>query len=252
MLMTNGLETLTEKEKETLRLLVRGHDAKSIASSLGLSVHTINERLREARRKLHTSSSREAARLLLEQEHGAPDSHGDKLFGDDLRGPATDTGAVPPASDRRPSRVARLAAGGITMLVVSGLLVLAALSQSGPVAADQSAATAAADRDVAAAANAWLALVDGYRWRESWEGTTPTFQKTNTAAVWESVSKDVRVPLGQVRSRTLIDVQEVPTPPAGAMIVRYRTDFANKPGATEKLSLMREAGGWRIGGYIIE
>ena len=33
---------LTEKEKQTLRLIVRGHDAKSVARSLGLSVHTIN------------------------------------------------------------------------------------------------------------------------------------------------------------------------------------------------------------------
>jgi DNA-binding CsgD family transcriptional regulator len=52
---------LTEREKQTLRLIVRGHDAKSIARSLDLSVHTINERLRDARRKMAVSSSREAA-----------------------------------------------------------------------------------------------------------------------------------------------------------------------------------------------
>ena len=65
-----GCWALTDKEKQTLRLIVRGHDAKSIARSLGLSVHTINERLREARRKMAVSSSREAARLLLEVEGG--------------------------------------------------------------------------------------------------------------------------------------------------------------------------------------
>lgn len=73
---------LTEKEKQTLRLIVRGHDAKSVARSLGLSVHTINERLRDARRKMAVSSSREAARLLLEAEGGdfgpaTPDLSGD-------------------------------------------------------------------------------------------------------------------------------------------------------------------------------
>lgn len=59
-------EALTEREKETLRLLAAGHDAKSAAVQLGLSVHTVNERLRAARRKLGVSSSRAAARRLLE------------------------------------------------------------------------------------------------------------------------------------------------------------------------------------------
>jgi len=57
----NSVSTLTDREKETLRLLLSGHDAKSIARELGLSVHTVNERLRDARRRLHVSSSREAA-----------------------------------------------------------------------------------------------------------------------------------------------------------------------------------------------
>ena len=56
--MINGYQALTEKEKETLRLLVSGYDAKSMARQLGLSVHTINERLRDARRKMAVSSSR--------------------------------------------------------------------------------------------------------------------------------------------------------------------------------------------------
>ena len=50
MPVKEGLWALTENEKQTLRLMVRGHDAKSIARSLDLSVHTINERLRDARR----------------------------------------------------------------------------------------------------------------------------------------------------------------------------------------------------------
>lgn len=66
--MTAAIDQLTEKEKETLRLIVRGHDAKSAAIELDLSVHTINERLRSARRKLDVTSSREAARVLYESE----------------------------------------------------------------------------------------------------------------------------------------------------------------------------------------
>lgn len=59
-----ALATLTARERETLQLLLRGHDAKSIAQAQGLSVHTVNERLRDARRKLGVGSSREAARLV--------------------------------------------------------------------------------------------------------------------------------------------------------------------------------------------
>ncbi|HEY8618239.1 LuxR C-terminal-related transcriptional regulator [Phenylobacterium sp.] len=50
-----------------LRLLAEGHMAKSIAVELGLSVNTVNERLREARRKTGAGSSRELARALKAQ-----------------------------------------------------------------------------------------------------------------------------------------------------------------------------------------
>lgn len=66
--MTGDPEALSEREKETLRLLLQGHDAKSIARDLGLSVHTVNERLRSSRRKLEVPSSRQAARLLALSE----------------------------------------------------------------------------------------------------------------------------------------------------------------------------------------
>ncbi len=59
---TKDQMVLSEREKEALRLLLVGYDAKSIANTFGLSVHTVNDRLRDARRKLGVSSSREAAR----------------------------------------------------------------------------------------------------------------------------------------------------------------------------------------------
>jgi DNA-binding CsgD family transcriptional regulator len=66
--MSVDVGTLTDREKAVLRLLTKGFDAKSAARELGLSVHTVNERLRSTRRKLHVTSSREAARLLSERE----------------------------------------------------------------------------------------------------------------------------------------------------------------------------------------
>ena len=76
--MAEALEDLSDKEKETLRLVVRGHDAKSMARELDLSVYTVNERLRAARRKLGVTSSKEAARMLFEAEGGAYKSLGNK------------------------------------------------------------------------------------------------------------------------------------------------------------------------------
>ena len=61
-------DKLTEKEIEILRLLTAGHTVKSIAVRLGRSEASINERLRDARRKTGVGSSRELARLLAEQK----------------------------------------------------------------------------------------------------------------------------------------------------------------------------------------
>ncbi|WP_455155876.1 response regulator transcription factor [Sphingomonas zeae] len=102
-----GVAALTEKEKQTLRLIVRGHDAKSVAREFGLSVHTINERLRDARRKLAVSSSREAARLLLDEEGGrtspsrTPEKLGDMPMGEDQPHRTADESPAPVIGARR-------------------------------------------------------------------------------------------------------------------------------------------------------
>ena len=61
-------DALTDKELEILRLLAGGHTVKSIAARLDRSEASINERLREARRKTGVGSSRELARQLDAQK----------------------------------------------------------------------------------------------------------------------------------------------------------------------------------------
>jgi DNA-binding CsgD family transcriptional regulator len=63
------LAALNPGEREALGLLAQGHTAKSIASLTGRSVASVNERLREARRKTGVGSSRELARMLATQEN---------------------------------------------------------------------------------------------------------------------------------------------------------------------------------------
>lgn len=249
-----GYRTLTDREKQTLRLLLDGHDAKSMARHLGLSVHTINERLREARRKLSVSSSKEAARLLRQAEATIPQSSGDKGFGD------ADSTPAPPSPDPSPERSPnhRRTYGVIGgMAAMSILIALIALSTPGdyaPKAAGPSlgAEQTAADPAVEKAARDWLALVDAGRWTDSWAVTGRSFRSLNTAATWQQASEKARVPLGPVLSRTLIDQRDVPAPPNGYRMLRFKTDFANKAGMTETLSLDREADQWRVVGIYIE
>ena len=58
--------------------------------------------------------------------------------------------------------------------------------------------------------------------------TGSAFQKLNTEQVWADVSRKVRPPLGAVTSRTLLSAEELPAPPHGYQVVKFRTSFANE------------------------
>ena len=253
---------LTEKEKQTLRLIVRGHDAKSVARSLGLSVHTINERLRDARRKMAVSSSREAARLLFESEGGDPGSPTPDLLRDTGIGEAAspigvDQGRAPISGAGRLTRRAWIVIGVLLMTFALGLLAFAALPQvaSAPPTTPPTPTAAAdvkPDAEVLDAARQWLALVDQGKWDDSYRATGSAFQKLNTPQVWADVSEKVRTPLGAVLSRTFLSEQELPAPPHGYEVVKFRTSYANKANAVETVTLEREDDAWRVVGAIIE
>lgn len=251
----HGYQSLTEKEKQTLRLLLAGHDAKSMARTLGLSVHTVNERLRYARRKLSASSSREAARLMRDTEETPPHSLGDKRLGDAPAAAAAQQGARPGAGSLSIPRIA-WPIGGLAMIVfLAAALALSASPQTqDPTEPAPSGATTAPATESAAAQSArqWLALVDAGKWRESWAATAQSFQSNNTVAMWQSASESARVPLGRMLSRRLASEEGVPAPPSGYRVLHFRTDFANKAGAIETLSLAPEGESWRVVGYYID
>jgi DNA-binding CsgD family transcriptional regulator len=248
--MTDGYQALTEKEKQTLRLLLAGHDAKSMARHFGLSVHTINERLRDARRKLSASSSREAARLLREAEGADPQSLGDRAIGG---APAAGAGQEGATARPGPHRRAAWTIGGFAMIPLAlAVVALTAAPQHRPAAAAQSTPAPVAESPATQAARAWLALVDAEKWQESFAGTTRQFQANNTYEMWHKASVEGRVPLGRVLSRRLVSDEDIPVPPHGNQLVRFKADFAAKANATETLTLVQEDGVWRIVGYIIE
>lgn len=250
--MAEGGQTLTEKEKQTLRLMGRGHDAKSMARHLGLSVHTVNERLRAARRKLSVSSSREAARRLLDDERGTPNSFGDELLGE--AGPHSPLAREAAAIDRRgrTPRATWVIAGVVIMSFVLGIAALISQPQFAQTSPEPPAQASPAQADVVRSARDWLAIVDAGRWEESWRATGASFRSMNTVAAWTSASEQGRVPLGAMVSRADLSQESVPAPPYGYEMVKFRTSFANRPSAVETLTLVREGQAWRVVGYMID
>lgn len=253
-----GYWALTEKEKQTLRLIARGHDAKSTARSLGLSVHTINERLRDARRKMAVSSSREAARRLLETESlGAasapPNLSGDREFGEDASRARMDQDKAPPRGVRRTHRHSLIISGVLLMMLALGLSALFFSAQvASPPPATPEAARSTPSSEVANTARQWLALLDQGNWDASYQQTSASFRERNTAQVWAAVSEQARTPLGAMISRTFVSQENLPAPPDGYEVVKFRTRFANKASALETVTLRRENGSWRVAGVMID
>lgn len=251
--MADNTKALTEKEKQTLRLIVRGHDAKSMARHLGLSVHTINERLRDARRKLEVSSSREAARKLLESEGPTPQNAADREIGD--AAPPTIADKDAPGTSRGGSiRPIGVLAGVIIMSIFVGISALAALTGQTPAATGAASppVVAAAESEAVSAARTWLVLGDQGRWKDGWLATAASFRTLNTVEQWADAAKKVRPPLGAVLSRTVLSQASVPAPPSGVEVVRFRTTFANKADVIETVSLAREGSAWKVVGIYVD
>lgn len=261
--MSGGFSTLSEREKETLRLLLTGHDAKSIAVALSLSVHTVNERLREARRKLGVSSSREAARLLGDLERRDPDLYADKQLGVVRSADDTENTRQPDGRRAVGLPLAWLSGGMLVMSLIIAAVVLALAVQGGSGTktdpSPEPVATSAGVGKLASAgvrsATSWIALVDGQRWQQSWREAGTLFKSQVTEAQWASTVQSVRQPLGRVSSRTpqmITAATSLPGAPTGEYeVIQFRTSFANKRDAVETITVVREASGWKVVGYFI-
>ena len=239
-----GLEQLTAKEKETLRLMARGHDAKSMAMELSRSVHTINERLRVARRKLDVTSSREAARLLLESEAGPYEN---SVYDDFRDAPPASDSDTPPTTNR--SRNRGLIIGGIVMFFITAALLLSSPLMPGE-EGSQVWTEANRDQAIEAAAEDWLALLDARDWQASYDATAQSFREANTLTLWRETATGVQGRLGETVSRKLIGTDDVPSPQE-IVIVKYRTDYANRTGAIETVSMVQEDGIWKVAGIYV-
>ncbi len=129
------------------------------------------------------------------------------------------------------------------------MLGLLAVTAAPALAAD--AASAAREE-----AEAWLALVDGERYGESWERAASFFKQRVTAEQWRQAASGVRGPLGKLTSREFLRAQptnKLPGAPDGDyVVIQFRTSFENKNAAVETITPMKDTdGAWRVSGYYV-
>ncbi len=266
-MMSGALSELTDKEKEALRLLLAGHDAKSSAAQLDLSVHTINDRLRGARRKLGVSSSREAARILGDAEGEDPQKHVHTSFGIAGEGAVEDTADLINKAPTEQARFPWLAGGMLIMSLFIAVAIIGVVYTSGDEAKEPAAAqvtpsamTSDAENpespESKASANVFLSAVDAGEWRESWNIAGEFFQDGSSAAEWAEIIEPLRGPLGEVEERRLVSVQKTATLPGAPEgeyeILQFQTKFAGRSDlAVETLVMLNSADGYKLTGYFI-
>lgn len=108
----------------------------------------------------------------------------------------------------------------------------------------------------AAAAEAWLPLVDGADYAGSWSRTAASFRSLVTQQQWNDAMRKARAPYGAVRSRSLLRAHHttsLPNAPAGEyVVIQYQTEFANKAGIETVVPMREPDGSWKVSGYYIK
>ena len=138
-----------------------------------------------------------------------------------------------------------------SLLLVLSLAVMVALSGcSGP--SNPQAETAAV-----AAARAWLALIDGGQYAESWGEAAQLFKGAITAEQWTQTMQSVRKPFGKNLSREVKSKRyrtALPGAPDGQyVIIQFKASFENKKSAIETVTPMLDSDGtWRVSGYYMK
>jgi hypothetical protein len=143
--------------------------------------------------------------------------------------------------------------GGVmkfTRFLIMGAVMLALCFPQGGWATD------ATQKEAEAAAQSWLALVDGGKYPESWDAGAEIFKKGMPTESWQKTLKANRRHLGKVVSRKLksaTHTKTLPNAPEGEyVVIQYDTSFENRANAIETVTPMQEQDGkWRVAGYSI-
>ena len=139
------------------------------------------------------------------------------------------------------------------LLAIIAVLLIVSVAPNPAPASGNSFATGPA---VTAAAT-WLAVVDAGGFLRSWEEAAGLLKNAVPRSGWQRLLRGARMPLGEVRRRTLKSAEAattLPGAPGGAyVVITYDTVFSGKSSARETVTTHREADGrWRIAGYFIK
>ncbi len=112
-----------------------------------------------------------------------------------------------------------------------------------------------AEDEAAAAAKAWLAVVDAKNYAQSWKDAADLFQQGVSQDKWDDMVQSIRDKVGPVKTRAFQAAQfakALPGVPDGDYaIVSFQTDFESRVASTEVITLLHENGKWKVGGYFI-
>ena len=137
----------------------------------------------------------------------------------------------------------------LVVVVLAGLALL--LGPNAPAGAQE-----AAIEQARTAARAWLALLDGYEFEESWRAAGEMLKGTVTQEEFATKMSATLGPLGAVSSRGAKSSEHsttLPGAPDGEYVVlKFDTVFKNEQSAVETVVLRKEPDGlWRVSGYRI-
>ncbi|HSR09450.1 MAG TPA: DUF4019 domain-containing protein [Bryobacteraceae bacterium] len=102
---------------------------------------------------------------------------------------------------------------------------------------------------------AWLKLVDGGKYADSWKEASSYFRSRVPEKTWVSMVQGVRAPLGSLVSRSQASVTFAKTlpgaPDGNYALMQFQTSFQKKTSAVETLTMMSDGDQWRVAGYFI-
>jgi hypothetical protein len=137
------------------------------------------------------------------------------------------------------------------MLMYLSLAALVSFSGCGA-ASNPQAETAAV-----AAAKAWLSLVDGEQYAQSWEEAAGFFKGAVRKEQWIQTMQSARKPFGKNIARELTSKHyrtTLPGAPDGEyVVIQFKASFENKKSAIETITPMLDKDGqWRVSGYFMK
>lgn len=114
-----------------------------------------------------------------------------------------------------------------------------------------------AETAAVAAAKAWLSLVDGEKYAESWEKAAQFFKGAVQKEQWIQIMQSLRKPFGKNISRELKSKRyrtALPGAPDGEyVVIQFKASFENKKSAIETITPMLDKDGkWRVSGYFMK